>query len=73
MVFSCSCLLKPTTQDFAGQTLEVTVWDKDQRSKDDFMGRFAFPFHDIEHIDLPKHVSRCSVDLHNMEREVIIC
>ena len=22
-----------------GQELDVTVWDKDQRSKDDFMGR----------------------------------
>ena len=43
MVFLCCCLLKIITQDFAGQTLEVTVWDKDQRSKDDFMGRFTFP------------------------------
>jgi Ca2+-dependent lipid-binding protein len=25
--------------DIACQELEVTVWDKDQRSKDDFLGR----------------------------------
>ena len=43
MVFLSCCLLKAIAQDFAGQTLEVTVWDKDQRSKDDFMGRFTFP------------------------------
>ena len=35
-------LIHPSSQDLLGQILEISVWDKDQRSKDDFMGRFAW-------------------------------
>jgi len=35
-------------QDAGSQVLEVTVWDKDQRSKDDFMGRAAVELHTLE-------------------------
>ena len=31
------------------QELEVTVWDKDQRSKDDFMGRCSVDLSKLEH------------------------
>ncbi len=31
------------------QTLEITVWDKDQRSKDDFMGRCSIDLSKLEH------------------------
>ncbi|XP_065348963.1 multiple C2 and transmembrane domain-containing protein isoform X4 [Cloeon dipterum] len=40
--------------DDQSQELEITVWDKDQRSKDDFMGR---------------GFGRCSIDLTKFERE----
>ena len=31
------------------QELEITVWDKDQRSKDDFMGRCSVDLSKLEH------------------------
>ncbi|XP_059487628.1 multiple C2 and transmembrane domain-containing protein isoform X3 [Neocloeon triangulifer] len=40
--------------DDQSQELEITVWDKDQRSKDDFMGR---------------GFGRCTIDLSKFERE----
>ena len=30
-------------------TLEITIWDKDQRSKDDFMGRCSVDLTDLKH------------------------
>ena len=42
VVNSMHQLIHPFSQDLLGQILEISVWDKDQRSKDDFMGRFAW-------------------------------
>ena len=33
-----------------GQELDITVWDRDQRSKDDFMGRYTNTEHKIQTI-----------------------